>query len=90
MEGGACIGCLRTLDEIAQWRNMALDERMRLLEELKWRGATHACPKCQEPAYCAMEAGKSSNTCWCMEVPKDFNPDTDATDCLCKDCLGKQ
>jgi uncharacterized protein len=89
MEGGLCVGCLRTLKEIGEWRHMALEDRMRLLEELKHRGSTHVCPGCGKPAYCAMEAGKSANTCWCMTIAKDYAVDRDLDRCYCKDCLTK-
>lgn len=63
------------------------DQRMKLMEELRFRNATHTCPSCQGPAYCAMEAGKSANTCWCMTVEKEYNPEYDGEQCMCKECL---
>lgn len=66
-----------------------MEDRMRALQEVLAKGSTHTCPECKGPAYCAMEAGKSANLCWCMEVPKDTNPvvDADVHTCLCKSCL---
>lgn len=34
---GLCIGCLRTLDEIARWRDMSADERRGVMEALPAR-----------------------------------------------------
>ncbi len=69
---------------------MPLDERMKLLEELKNRTSTHACPSCGEPVYCAMEDGKSANTCWCMNLTRTEKIDCDAEYCKCKSCLKRE
>ena len=37
-----CTGCLRTLDEIMQWRSMAEDERQRIMAALPARSAAQA------------------------------------------------
>ncbi|MFC3060438.1 DUF1289 domain-containing protein [Paenirhodobacter populi] len=37
---GLCMGCLRTLDEIARWRDMDPQERRRILRELTYRDPT--------------------------------------------------
>ena len=37
-----CSGCLRTLDEIMQWRSMAEDERQRIMAALPSRLPTQA------------------------------------------------
>ena len=34
---GYCIGCMRTLDEIADWLEMSDEEKCRLLEKLEQR-----------------------------------------------------
>lgn len=82
-----CIGCHRTLNEIAEWSDMSMEDRMKVMEEIKTRRSTHTCPSCHEPTYCAMEAGKSSNLCWCMyETMVERELDTYST-CLCKKCL---
>jgi hypothetical protein len=57
------------------------------LDRVRAQTSTHDCPGCGGPAYCAMEAGKSASLCWCMQVPKDTNPDADADTCLCRHCL---
>jgi len=84
---GVCTGCSRTLDEIRGWRDMPNDARMKLMKELKWRGATHACPNCSGPAQCAMEEGKSGSLCWCMSEMPGENAMTKYDTCLCKNCL---
>jgi len=35
---GLCVGCLRTLDEIAQWSQMKDDDKRAVLEQLEARG----------------------------------------------------
>jgi predicted Fe-S protein YdhL (DUF1289 family) len=40
--GGFCIGCLRTGDEIARWRDMSAVEQWRLLDRLAERRAERA------------------------------------------------
>ena len=37
-ERGLCLGCARTLDEIARWGAMTDEEREAVLEDLKKRG----------------------------------------------------
>jgi len=66
---------------------MPNDDRMRIMKEITWRGATHACPSCKGPAQCAMEEGKSGSTCWCVFEVKDDNVMTKHDTCLCKGCL---
>ena len=68
---------------------MCDENRMKLMQELKWRGSTHACPKCEGPSYCAMEDGKSGNLCWCADVKKPYKPETNYESCMCKACLTK-
>lgn len=65
-------------------------DRMELMNQIMGRTSTHECPACNGHAYCAMEDGKSSNLCWCMDVEKTYNPDVDADNCLCRKCLTKK
>jgi len=37
IEGGLCVGCKRTLDEIRDWMIMSDYEQKKLLHELMWR-----------------------------------------------------
>ncbi|HEY0213342.1 MAG TPA: DUF1289 domain-containing protein [Paenirhodobacter sp.] len=37
---GLCMGCLRTLDEIARWRDMAPEDRRKILKQLTYRDPT--------------------------------------------------
>ena len=42
---GLCLGCGRTVDEIARWIDMSEAERARIMAELPWRlAASHAEP----------------------------------------------
>lgn len=62
-----------------------MSDRMALMNQLKGQSKTHDCPNCSQPAYCAMEDGKSANLCWCMGVTKRDIPAADV--CLCRKCL---
>lgn len=60
---------------------------MHTLDKLKKQKYTHKCPECGSDTYCAMEAGKSINTCWCLTMEeKEYDVKHDK--CLCKKCLG--
>lgn len=89
VQAGMCVSCRRTLTEIKEWKEMSDDVRMELMKELQSRTSTHACPKCYGVAYCAMEDGKSSRLCWCMDIKKPYIPETSYEGCLCKKCLTK-
>jgi predicted Fe-S protein YdhL (DUF1289 family) len=39
---GVCLGCARTLDEIARWGSMTGSERRRIMDELPARQAASA------------------------------------------------
>jgi predicted Fe-S protein YdhL (DUF1289 family) len=86
-----CTGCFRTLSEIGQWGKWDMDQRMELMKKLSGQVTTHNCPECGSPTYCAMEAGKSASTCWCMTVERKGSPETDASEqsCLCRKCLSE-
>lgn len=66
-----------------------MEDRVRVMKQIQSERSTHSCPECSKPAYCAMEAGKSANLCWCMGVEKDENPSSPASgdSCLCEECL---
>ncbi len=64
-----------------------MSDMMQTLARIKAQTSTHDCPRCEGPAYCAMEAGKSSNLCWCMAVERTHNPDSELDQCLCRHCL---
>lgn len=66
---------------------MANEDRMEIMKELQWRGNTHACPSCDKPTFCEMEAGKSGSLCWCMGLDKSNVLPAYSETCLCKNCL---
>ena len=67
-----------------------MDDRMKIMQRLERQLYTHNCPSCKSKTYCAMNAGKSSNLCWCMFEDSTSNPDTSFDDCLCRECLNKE
>jgi len=40
-DNGQCLGCFRTLDEIASWPTLSREQQSKLLEELPKRGFGH-------------------------------------------------
>lgn len=81
-----CLGCHRTLNQIANWSKMSMEDRMKVMQEIESLHTTHDCPSCGSKTYCAMEAGKSANLCWCMyENAGDGIGYSDT--CICKNCL---
>jgi len=67
-----------------------MSDRMEAMKAVQFQSATHACPSCEGPAYCAMEDGKSSSLCWCMFESVEYNPELDWGKCMCKTCLTKR
>jgi uncharacterized protein len=46
---GLCLGCGRTIDEIARWSAMGAAERSRVMSELPWRLAASRRPETTSP-----------------------------------------
>ncbi|MBY6196093.1 cysteine-rich CWC family protein [Vibrio hangzhouensis] len=85
-EAGICSGCHRTMEELAEWRQMDEDKRASKMEQLTGTLSTHCCPNCGESAFCDISAGK--DTCWCFELEKRDASSLDKTaGCLCRKCL---
>lgn len=82
-----CEGCIRTIDEIVNWKNMPESQHLKVINEIKGNISTHNCPECGGPAYCAMEDGKSANLCWCMNIKPKEKYDNIHNECLCRICL---
>lgn len=64
-----------------------MTERMKIMEEIRYRKYTHDCPSCGVGTYCAVDDGKSGSLCWCMHIE---SPQTDVYSgdkCYCKNCL---
>lgn len=62
------------------------------LRQARENTSTHNCPDCGGPVQCAVEAGYSISSCWCMEYPLIDNHQAlsetfDDDRCLCKRCL---
>lgn len=53
-----------------------------LIEQLETRSK---CPECGKWNKCAIEAGKSSSTCWCMQEPAKMIS-KQSSSCLCRTC----
>lgn len=66
-----------------------MSECQQTTDQISGQQSTHRCPGCQGPAYCAMEDGKSINTCWCFteEVPDNDGMIPGDAQCLCRPCL---
>jgi len=65
-----------------------MSERMELMRQISGQASTHTCPKCKGPSYCAIEAGKSASTCWCMTLALAKDETVSEEDiCLCRSCV---
>ena len=95
-----CLGCFRTLDEIAAWGTASNAERAAIRVELPRRrelltaasGAT-AMPPEWRPELCARcgaefacGAQDATTACWCTSYPP-IDPADDTTRCLCPACM---
>jgi len=67
-----------------------MDDRMKIMKQLQEQNPKSYCPECGIPNKCAMEAGKSASTCWCMTLDVSVNPNSQYDVCLCKRCLTKE
>lgn len=98
-EGRRCLGCHRTIDEIAAWGGMGDDERARVMALLPARerqlGAradgvlpagtkTLACSNCGVAFGCGAE--DPGHDCWCAGFPP-VAPSAERGTCLCPACL---
>jgi predicted Fe-S protein YdhL (DUF1289 family) len=84
-EGVFCLGCLRTVDEIAAWGSMGDEARARVLAELPARGREAIrCSSCGAVFGCG--ANDPNHTCWCATLPP-VAPSVARGGCLCPACL---
>ena len=59
-----------------------MSNKMSILESLNKQSK---CPECGLSNKCAIEAGKSASTCWCMEeLPKNYSVNENS--CYCRAC----
>jgi len=84
---GVCNGCHRSLDQIKNWSNYSMTDKMDIMKKLK--GNKSHCPECGVDNKCAIEQGNSASTCWCMlETTNKLSSYYDS--CLCRVCLKKE
>jgi len=94
-----CLGCFRTLDEIAAWGTSSNAERAAIRAELPRRrellaaSGTEAMPPEWRPERCARcgaefacGAQDATTPCWCTSYPP-IDPADDTTRCLCPACM---
>jgi uncharacterized protein len=92
-----CVGCFRTLDEIAGWTQFsnaeraairqALDERRVRVETPRERipaGRPERCGKCGAGFLCG--ASNVAESCWCVSYPSVAPT---GSNCLCPACLAQ-
>ncbi|GAD66743.1 hypothetical protein VPR01S_05_00380 [Vibrio proteolyticus NBRC 13287] len=85
-QGGICLGCNRTMEEIIQWRHLSDDQRDTIIDSLQGKITSHQCPSCGQNAQCDIAAGK--NHCWCFELEQRDTSSMENNDqCLCRKCL---
>ena len=82
-EGLRCLGCGRTIEEIAGWGAMGEAEKARVVARLPRRRAAR-CPGCGATFGCG--AADADHACWCASVPP-VEPSIARGTCLCPACL---
>ena len=97
--GHQCLGCFRTLDEIATWGSLPEAEKARVVAMLPARNrrleaqargldraitTTLSCSQCGASFGCA--AQDPDHDCWCASFPP-VTPDAGRGTCLCPACL---
>lgn len=88
-EGGAyCLGCQRTLDEIAGWSGFD-DEQKRTVWQrliaLRPKVKDKRCERCGAAFRCG--EGGANGACWCADLPQVLPLPYGHGDCLCPECL---
>lgn len=85
LRGTLCMGCFRTIDEIIKWGSYSMEDKLQIMKKLDTRAK---CPECGKWNKCAMEEGKSSSTCWCMQESVKI-VSSEYSSCLCRTCFRK-
>ncbi|MCD5361411.1 MULTISPECIES: cysteine-rich CWC family protein [Chromobacterium] len=86
--GGYCLGCLRTLDEIAGWSGFDDEQKRavwRRLLALRPKVKDKRCERCGAAFRCG--DGGAEGGCWCADLPQVLPLPYGHGDCLCPDCL---
>lgn len=86
--GGYCLGCLRTLDEIAGWPGFDDEQKRavwRRLLALRPKVKDKRCERCGAAFRCG--DGGAEGGCWCADLPQVLPLPYGHGDCLCPDCL---
>ena len=95
-----CLGCFRTIDEIAAWGGASNAERAAIVAQLPMRrelfgrsSTESAMPPEWRPERCAScgaefacGANDPTTPCWCASYPP-VAPADDASSCLCPACM---
>ncbi|QEL54584.1 cysteine-rich CWC family protein [Chromobacterium paludis] len=91
-EGGqVCVGCRRTLDEIAGWSRYSGERKEQVWQRLlalPLPVQRKTCASCGSGFTCG--AGGEEGACWCMDLPHALPVRGAAGDCLCPSCLQKK
>ncbi|HVK53523.1 MAG TPA: DUF1289 domain-containing protein [Burkholderiales bacterium] len=92
-----CIGCYRSIEEIANWRRYSNREKKAALDAacLRRVEATAAsslsqmsprkCSRCGSEMHCGARDG--DGPCWCENLPKLCPVPGPEAECLCPNCL---
>lgn len=62
-----------------------MEDKLQIMKKLDTRAK---CPECGKWNKCAMEEGKSSSTCWCMQESVKI-VSSEYSSCLCRTCFRK-
>ncbi|WP_230623347.1 MULTISPECIES: DUF1289 domain-containing protein [Chromobacterium] len=89
--GQVCVGCRRTLDEIAGWSSYGKEEKERVWQRLLALPVpvqAKTCARCGGGFTCG--GGGEAGGCWCADLPRRLSPSAADSDCLCPACLQRQ
>lgn len=88
--GTHCVGCQRSVEEIAQWSQYSNAQKRAVLARIAAGSATplergKTCQRCGKSFGCG--TGGKNGGCWCSDFPNVLPLGLSGADCLCPDCL---
>ena len=88
--GTHCIGCQRSVDEIANWSQYSNAQKRIVLERIAAGSPTplvrdKTCQQCGKTFGCG--TGGRNGGCWCSDFPNVLPFGLSSQDCLCPDCM---
>lgn len=88
--GTHCIGCHRSVEEIANWSKYSNAQKHAVLDRIATGSPTplvrdKTCQRCGKTFGCG--TGGKNGGCWCSDFPNVLPLGLTGAECLCPDCL---